>query len=423
MKKKYLFLQGPHGPFFGQLAQSLELAGCDVIRIGFTQGDRFFWPEALEYQPYRGMPDGWTGFLSRFIDDQNITDIVLYGDSRPMHAAAVSIANALDLPLHSFEEGYLRPYWATYERGGTNGNSALMDLSIDRMRVALSGNNTELTEAPSQWGALWHHVWYGMLYHFNFFRSAGDYTNYRGHRETTIKQELRLHIRRLATMPLTSISRRVRTRKLLNKGEPFFLVLLQLGHDSSIRSHSNFSSITDFVELCIQDFARSAKPHYRLVFKAHPLEDGRENLGQKIAKSAAQHHISGRVDYIQGGKLSSLMDNTSGVVTINSTAAQQALWRGLPVRSLGKSVFDKPEIVSHQPLADFFNTPEFPDRAAYEDYRRFLLHTSQVPGGFYTQSGRASLMRKTVDMMMSDRCPYEVLHDFGVAQMHLKIVE
>ena len=32
--------------------------------------------------------------------------------------------------LHVFEEGYLRPYWITYERGGSNGNSALMGIAL-----------------------------------------------------------------------------------------------------------------------------------------------------------------------------------------------------------------------------------------------------------------------------------------------------
>ena len=423
MNKKFLFLQGPHGPFFGQLAHSLQRAGCKVCRIGFTRGDRFFWPKTLAYLPYKGKETGWDAVLRAEIAAQGITDIVLYGDCRPLHRIAVAVAQDLDLPLHSFEEGYLRPYWATYERGGTNGNSALMDLSIDQMRFALSGNKTELSDAPSQWGALWHHVWYGMLYHLNFFRRAGAYQNYERHRDTSVVSELRLHARRLVTMPWTSLSRRIRTRKLLNQGEPYFLALLQLGHDSSIRDHSKFASITEFTELCIQEFTRSAKPHYRLVFKAHPLEDGRENLGVNIRRLAAKYGVLDRIDYIQGGKLAELLDNTSGVITINSTAAQQALWRGLPVRALGRSVFDKPELVSNQPLGAFLKQPHFPDRQAYDDYRRFLLHTSQVPGGFYTQAGRAALMRKTTDMMLSHRCPYQMLHDQSVAKKHLWVVD
>ncbi len=423
MIKNFLFLQGPHGPFFGQLAQSLQRAGHDVMRIGFTHGDRFFWPKSLTYLPFKGAEVDWESKLRAEIAERGISDIVLYGDCRPLHVAAVKIAKELDLPLHSFEEGYLRPYWATYERGGTNGNSALMELSIDEMRFALSGNKTELGEAPSQWGALWHHVWYGMLYHLNFLRRSGPYKKYSRHRKGSMLTELHMHARRLAMMPWTSIARRIATRRLLNKGQPFYLGLLQLGHDSSIQSHSDFDNVVEFIDLCTAQFARAAKPHYRLVFKAHPLEDGRENLCKNIKRVANKYGVNGRVDAIYGGKLGELLDNTSGVVTINSTAAQQALWRGLPVRALGRSVYDKSEFVSNQPLAEFYNQPHLPDRAAYEDYRRYLLHTSQVPGGFYTQAGRAALMRKTTDMMLDHRDPYAVLHDRSVAKKHLKVVE
>ncbi|MGB7243600.1 MAG: hypothetical protein WBC93_16145, partial [Sulfitobacter sp.] len=49
----YLFLQGPHGPFFGQLAKMLRQAGSDVWRVGFNAGDRAFWRDRDSYIPYR----------------------------------------------------------------------------------------------------------------------------------------------------------------------------------------------------------------------------------------------------------------------------------------------------------------------------------------------------------------------------------
>ncbi|MDA1287214.1 MAG: hypothetical protein O3A08_12500, partial [Proteobacteria bacterium] len=40
--KVFLFLQGPHGPFFAQLAKVLEKAGAKTIKVGFNQGDCAF---------------------------------------------------------------------------------------------------------------------------------------------------------------------------------------------------------------------------------------------------------------------------------------------------------------------------------------------------------------------------------------------
>jgi capsular polysaccharide export protein len=72
-------------------------------------------------------------------------------------------------------------------------------------------------------------------------------------------------------------------------------------------------------------------------------------------------------------------------------------------------VFDKPEFVSDQSLPNFFASPTQPDNQAYKEYRRYLLQTSQVPGGFYSIRGRRRLLRRVVDMMLSSKDPYDAL--------------
>ena len=415
-RHNFLFLQGPHGPFFGMLGRSLQAAGHGVRKVGFNRGDRFFWPRALPYTPYQGDETAWPEALATIVSTHKISDIVLYGDARYLHAAAVEYAREKGLKIHCFEEGYLRPFWATYERSGTNGNSALMKLDIEDMRALMDDDATEMVDVPSQWGPLWHHIWYGALYHLNLLFPSGTYAHYRPHRENSISEEFWAGMKAMATMPLRSLNRRVATRRLLKRGDPYFLGLLQLGHDSSIIAHSAFDTNKQFVDLCIKEFSRGARSHYRLVFKTHPLDDGRDKLKQHIRASAAKNGVAERVDFIQGGKLGVLLDSATGAITINSTAAQQALWRSLPVRAIGQSVFKKDQLVSRQPLADFFANPTPPDRAAYLDYRRFLLQTSQVPGGFYTAKGRAALTRRVVDMILAEHGPYESLGKAPVAK-------
>jgi capsular polysaccharide export protein len=96
-------------------------------------------------------------------------------------------------------------------------------------------------------------------------------------------------------------------------------------------------------------------------------------------------------------------------ITVNSTAGQQVLWRGIPLKVFGRAVYDKPEFVSTQSLPDFFATPARPDNRAYKDYRRYLLETSQLPGGYYSQKGRRQLLRQVVDMMLAPDDPYDAL--------------
>jgi capsular polysaccharide export protein len=94
---------------------------------------------------------------------------------------------------------------------------------------------------------------------------------------------------------------------------------------------------------------------------------------------------------------------------VNSTAAQQALWRGLPLKVFGAAVYAKPEFVSTQSLPDFFAAPTRPDSRAYRDYRHYLLETSQIPGGFYSARGRRQVLRQVVDMMLMADDPYDSL--------------
>ncbi len=118
-------------------------------RVGFNKGDENFWFAPASYLRYTGTPENWPTRIAALLADKKITDLVLYGDTRPIHAQAIEAARALGVQVHVFEEGYLRPYWVTYERGGSNGHSRLMEMSVAQMRNALASSEIEFPEAPS----------------------------------------------------------------------------------------------------------------------------------------------------------------------------------------------------------------------------------------------------------------------------------
>ena len=159
----------------------------------------------------------------------------------------------------------------------------------------------------------------------------------------------------------------------------------------------------------MEGFARGAPATHQLVFKAHPLEVGRAPLAREIKRLAAHHGVGARVHFVRGGKLAQLLNHARSAVTVNSTAGQQVLWRGLPLKTFGAAVYAKPEFVSTQGLAEFFAQPNRPDSRAYRDYRHYLLETSQVAGGFYSSRGRRELLRQVVDMMLQPEDPYDAL--------------
>ncbi|WP_417674750.1 capsule biosynthesis protein [Pseudodonghicola sp.] len=419
----FLFLQGPHGPFFNALGEMLRATGATVWRAGFNAGDRVFWHHPDSYIPHRGSAEDWPETLERLLDDRHVTDIVLYGDTRPIHATAVAAARARGLTVHVFEEGYMRPYWITYERGGSNGNSRLMDMTIAEMQSALALSDMEAPLPPASWGDMRQHVFYGALYHwFVMFWNRG-YPDFRPHRALPVTKEFQLYLKRLVLMPFQALERRIAQRRIRDGGFPYHLALLQLEHDSSFQMHSPFSTMTEFLEQVIQGFAEGAPQHHHLVIKAHPLEDGRVPVRAETHRLAAKYGIADRVHYVRGGKLAQLLNDARSAVTVNSTAGQQVLWRGIPIKVFGRAVYAKPEFVSGQPLREFFAGATRPDNRAYKDYRRFLLETSQVPGGFYSRRGRRQLLRHVVDMMLSPEDPYDALKSGTAApRQHLRAV-
>ncbi|HYZ41118.1 MAG TPA: capsular biosynthesis protein, partial [Stellaceae bacterium] len=110
--------------FFERLGRALAERGHAVHRVNFNGGDRAFWrlPGAVDF---RGRPQEWPEFLDELIVGKAISDVILFGDCRPLHRAAIRIAEERLLRIHVVEEGYLRPDWITFEEGGVNGHSSL----------------------------------------------------------------------------------------------------------------------------------------------------------------------------------------------------------------------------------------------------------------------------------------------------------
>ena len=142
-RRSFLFLQGPPGPFFLQLALRLRDFGHGIHRINLSGGDRYDWPAGATN--YRGTMPAWPMYFDRFLRANGITDLVLYGDCRPVHQAAVRMAKLRGVRVFVFEEGYIRPDWMTLERDGVNGHSpfdrdpSLIMASSRWLRLSASG--------------------------------------------------------------------------------------------------------------------------------------------------------------------------------------------------------------------------------------------------------------------------------------------
>lgn len=412
----FLMLQGPHGPFFRQLAKALAKEGAEVHRVAFNRADESAWRKVGPLHRYNGRDDEFSEWIQQRIVAHGVTDIVLYGDTRPIHRIALEVAKTLDVRTHCLEEGYMRPSWVTYERTGNNGNSPLMSLSLPAMAKCIGSWMRPEEKVPATWGASRQHMWHSAMYHLRCLLPTRHYGSYRGHRSLPLAQEAALYMKRFLASPWIRLRRGVQQWLLLRSSKTYHLVLLQLSFDASMQVHSDFTSSAEFIEDVIDAFAEGAGPEDYLVLKAHPFEDGRENLRATIRTLAQDLGVGRRVIFIDGGKkLASLLDRARSAITVNSTSAQQALWRGLPVAALGRAIYRKPGLVSEQSLSGFMRHPRRPDLRSYWLFRQFLMQTSQIPGSYYAERGRKLLLKALPARMLDPVDPYDRVRETPVA--------
>ena len=107
-KRRVLMLQGPMGPFFWRVSRQLRQLGARVAKINFNAGDHLYY-RGREVIAYRGTFREWPAFFERVVERESIDDVMLFGDCRPYHQAAMERAQSLEVPVYVFEEGYLRP--------------------------------------------------------------------------------------------------------------------------------------------------------------------------------------------------------------------------------------------------------------------------------------------------------------------------
>jgi capsule polysaccharide modification protein KpsS len=150
-----------------------------------------------------------------------------------------------------------------------------------------------------------------------------------------------------------------------------------------IRCHSPYNSVEQFIIQLINSFAAHAPPGDYLVFKHHPLDRGYRNYSNLISRVSESAGIMDRVIYVHDLPLPALFKHARGTVVINSTAALSSIHHGIPVKVLGKAVYDIQGLTSQLPLARFWSQPESPDLILYHRFRSFLVTHNQINGNFY----------------------------------------
>ncbi|MET0155003.1 MAG: capsular biosynthesis protein [Rickettsiales bacterium] len=385
-KRRFLMLQGPVGPFFRRFARKLLREGHDVACASFNFGDKMFNREG-ETLVFRRTFSEWEPWLLSLHADRQFTDVIMYNDCRPYHAAAMAALKPLGVTFHLFEEGYFRPNMITYEQNGLNGHSFFYPCSKEK--IERNAPPVPCPKAPKIRAlpcSLRHIYANAVAYYTLLGGSTPFYPYYRRHRKRPPAIEAWQWIRRLCAQK--SARRRSDARVAALPEGKYYLLLLQLSHDTQITRHSRFGGgMRQVIAETVASFAARAPKDCVLAIKNHPLDNGAEDLDGFSARCAADRGVSDRVVFIEFGHLPTMIKASLGAVLVNSTSGTSVLHHGKKLLCLGKAIYDCEGLTFQGSLDDFWTSEFTPNKELFGKLRAAVCAKTQVFGNFYTAAG------------------------------------
>lgn len=404
-EQSFLLLQGVASPFFSELGKALKHAGHDVLKINFCGGDllsgRFFL-RFFKKINYKGdiNEQSLTAFYDAIFKQSNITDIIVFGDSRPIHIPAIQLAKKNNITIHVFEEGYLRPHWITLESGGVNANSNLP--KDPQAYLDFVKNNTLSNKQPqATGGGLTIRAWHDIRYQLASYFLKPLFPNYQSHRPDSPLQEYVGWIKRMPSLWFYHNKQdKHAIADLLSSKEEFYLLPLQLDADIQIRLHSPFKNVSEFIQLSITSFAKYASNDALLVVKIHPLDPWFIDFSEVITQSLKENNLnSDRVIYLETGDLPLLLEHAKGTIVINSTVGTLSLSKNCPVIVLGTAIYNLWGLTFQGSLDAFWTQASPPDKILFDAFQKTLIHQTQKNGSFYSHKGIKMAVRNSLSSL------------------------
>ena len=402
--RSFLLLQGVASPFFRVLADALRARGHAVQRVNFCGGDMAYAGRGAHWNFYDPAAE-----LGSWLERRAaaVTDLVLFGDCRPLHRVAMGWARERGLPVHVFEEGYFRPYWATLERSGVNGYSSLPRDA--RWYRTVGARLPDYGEGAAFASPFWLRAAHDVAYHMAGVMNTFLFPWYRTHAPTTAAVEYAGYLRRFMGMAMWRQADEQAVRTIVGDAVPFYFFPLQLDSDAQIRDHSPFADMAEALHTVMASFARHAPGAARLVIKGHPLDPGLVNYRHQTASLARHYALADRVVYVDAGDLAVLLPRAHGVVTVNSTVGALALALGRPTLALSAPFYKLQGLTFDGPLDAFWGAGAQPDAELFRCFRNTVIHATQINGGFYSGQGITMAVANSVLRLEAERSPLEEL--------------
>ncbi|MBN2855892.1 MAG: capsular biosynthesis protein [Halothiobacillaceae bacterium] len=407
--RHFLFLQGPATPFFYRLSLKLIELGHRASKVQFNVGDTVYWRAKTAYR-FNAEIEELPHWCEALFDRADVTDIVLFGDRRPVHRPFIEQAKLRGIFVHVFEEGYFRPHWITLEREGVNGHSQLPRNAAWYLKAA---NQVDVMPARTPFKMPFsQRALHDVLYHAAGLLNPVLFPHYKTHALYTAPKEYANYLWRMLKLKRRLPKDTARLFRVLQTGQPFFFLPLQLDGDAQLRDHSNFDGVGGLLKTVLASFAQHAPEKALLLVKNHPLDPGAVSHEQACTRLAREFEIAHRVWFFEGGDLETMVRCARGVVVANSTVGTLALERGTPLAVLATSIYALEGLVNCAQLDTFWGNPVRPDAELFTAFRSVALATTQVNGGFYCETGMTMAIEGAVPRLLATHSPLELLkHD------------
>lgn len=403
-QRSFLFLQGPRTPFYRHLAHGLRALGHEATQLQFTVGDGAYWRGPA--MQYRGRHEDLASNYRSLFKNNRFTDVVMFGDCRPVHATAVSIAREAGIRVHVFEEGYIRPHWITLEQNGANAHSHLPKDPDWYRNVANTIPPSEHEEFSGSFAVrALHDVTYNLCNLGNYAR----YPHYRRHALHSPFAEYITYVRRGLRVWWCKTPDHAAINQLVKAQTAYYVLPLQMDGDYQVRQHSPFADMRSVLTHVLQSFSLHSPKVSKLVIKNHPLDPGFIDYRAVINELNQWLGLNERTVYLESGHLPTLLSYAQGCITVNSTVGAQALTHDCPLVALGEAFYGMPGLTHQGGLDSFWQNPEPIDHELYEMFRRTVLHTTQINGGFYTHDGIRLAVKHAMPRLLAEQSPLEEL--------------
>ncbi len=332
-------------------------------------------------------------YFRHYLKDNKVDFVMMHNDLRWHHAIAREICLEEDIPFCVSELGLFRPYTMTLDFHGVNANSSIALMDIDFAQYADWPEHAFNVPTPFNG-----HESSRSKLNFAYFLLLNKLGDLRGLNSTIAHNAFNI-LPYLKRYWQQNVQRRsagnVQPPSTVLPKTKYVFFPMQLENDTQFLIHSDFSSNQALLKEVEKAFYQSdlAKTH-QLVVKLHPNDLGSYQADANTVFTKAN--------------TTELVNDSTAVISVNSTVCMEALETDKPLFVLGRAFFARNDIcqpVTLATLSQALSCPEPVDCDCRRGFIRYLKYHYSVQGaGFSFHQSELQRLAKEIDQRVRAKC-------------------